>query len=98
VTTYIAGPMTALPDLNYPAFDAAAAELRAEGVDVLNPAEQTAGPDQPWEHYMRLGLASLLRCDSIVLLPGWTNSKGAKLEYHVACSLGMRVSEWSERA
>ena len=28
---YISGPITGLPDLNYPAFHAAAAELRALG-------------------------------------------------------------------
>jgi hypothetical protein len=36
---YIAGPMRGIPDLNFPAFDAAAARGRALGHDILNPAE-----------------------------------------------------------
>jgi hypothetical protein len=35
---YVAGPMTGLPDFNYPAFRAAAAELREAGFDVEDPS------------------------------------------------------------
>jgi hypothetical protein len=36
---YLSGPMTGLPDLNFPAFNAAASALRAKGLNVINPAE-----------------------------------------------------------
>ena len=36
---YCAGPMTGLPELNFPAFHAEAARLRAFGYEVINPAE-----------------------------------------------------------
>lgn len=34
---YIAGPMSGLPDMNYPAFDKAEGQLLAVGYEVLNP-------------------------------------------------------------
>jgi hypothetical protein len=40
VKLYIAGPMRGYADFNHPAFDAAAAALRAAGHDVVSPAER----------------------------------------------------------
>lgn len=37
---YIAGPMRGYPNFNFPAFNAAAAMLRAEGNEVFSPAER----------------------------------------------------------
>lgn len=37
---YLAGPMRGYPEFNFPAFRAAAAQLRAEGHTVFNPAER----------------------------------------------------------
>ena len=45
---YLAGPMSGLPELNYPAFHAKAAELRAAGHHVENPAENPAPPCGSW--------------------------------------------------
>jgi hypothetical protein len=98
MTTYIAGPMTGLPDYNYPAFNAAAAKLRAEGVDVRNPAElndldEVHADPKPWDWYVRRAIRALLDCDEILLLPGWEQSKGAQLERHIAEALGMKVTD-----
>jgi len=89
---YIAGPMTGLPDLNYPAFHAEAKRLRNAGWHVENPAENPVPPcGGTWEGYMRLALEQLVKCDSITLLPGWARSRGACIEHFVAMQLGLAV-------
>lgn len=90
---YLAGPMTGLPDLNYPAFHAKAAELRARGWHVENPADNPEPPCGTWNGYVRMGIWQLTTCEAIYLLPGWTSSKGACLEFSIAQALGLEVIE-----
>jgi len=89
---YISGPMTGLPEFNYPAFHQAAAELRAQGLEVVNPAENGIPADAPWQEHMREDIRMLMDCDTIHMLPGWRESNGAKLEHHIAVALGFRVT------
>ena len=90
---YVAGPMTGLKDLNYPAFDAAASELRTAGHHVENPAENPVPACGSWEGYMRLAVRQLATCDAIYLLPGWEDSRGAVIEVRLAQDLGLRMVE-----
>ena len=86
---YTAGPMSGLPGMNYDAFKAEATRLRALGFEVENPAEN---PEQDsWEAYMRVALRQMLTCDTIALLPGWIDSRGANLERNVAQKVGLTV-------
>lgn len=89
--TYISGPMTGIPGYNYPAFMAAAADLRAKGRTVVNPAENGLPPTATWHEHMRADIKELVDCDTIYLLPGWRNSKGARLEVRIAIGLGMKI-------
>lgn len=88
---YIAGGMSGLPDLNFPAFHAAARALRAEGHDVVNPAEINPDPKADWLDCMRADIRELVTCDAIYLLPGWEKSRGARLEAKLAEGLGFRM-------
>ena len=103
--TYIAGPMTGIANLNFPAFHAEAARQRAAGHEVINPAEINGDADElvacaamtpaeleaHWQACMRKDIAALMTCSRIVMLFGWWNSRGARLEHHVAQALGFEV-------
>lgn len=93
---YLSGPMTGIPDSNFPAFHRWAAKLRADGFEVVSPAEiQEAGT---WELCLRADLRELCTCEAIALMPGWEGSRGAHLELHVAHRLGMKVMHLAEPA
>lgn len=92
---YIAGPMTGRPNNNFPAFHAAAAHLRGQGHEVVNPAELQAPDDQTWQNYMRGALRAMLTCEAVVFLPGWMQSNGARLERMVAERLRMPVYDYA---
>jgi Domain of unknown function (DUF4406) len=84
---YLCGPMTGLPDYNYPAFNAEAARLRGLGYTVENPAENEHPEGQDWPGYMRVALTQMLTCQAVAILPSWQKSKGAKLELNLADAL-----------
>lgn len=96
---YLAGPMTGLPDYNRPAFNAMAAQLRAAGYFVVNPAENGLPADSAWIDHMRRDIELMMvnQCDGLALLPSWGVSKGANIEFELARALGfelMHVNCW----
>lgn len=102
-TIYIAGPMSGIEKMNFPAFNAEAARLRALGYITINPAELVADElvaiaamdayelAQHWLNCMRADITALMTCDAISMLPGWEHSKGAVIEHYNARSLGFDV-------
>ncbi|ROM84903.1 hypothetical protein BK652_10010 [Pseudomonas brassicacearum] len=88
---YLAGPMTGFEDFNFPAFNKMAADLRAQGYVVENPAAHGVVDGADWADYMAYDLTRLGLCGQVAVLPGWENSKGARLEVHIARELGMKV-------
>lgn len=99
---YISGPMTGLPLHNFPAFEAAAASLRAAGHLVLSPHEKTLcdGFDPALsedDNAFDLRAALLWDCeavassDAVALLPGFEESAGAAMEVALAVALGLPV-------
>ena len=95
---YLSGPMTGIPDFNFPAFHAEAARLRAAGLHVVNPAEINPDTTMSWHECMRADIKALCDCDTLALLPGWESSQGAHLELHIAHRLGLRVIQTRELA
>jgi len=87
---YISGPMTGVPEHNYPLFAAEAARLRRLGRVVVSPHE--LNPDgRNWYLCMAVDLWHLWRCDTIYLLPGWERSRGARIELAVAILLRLAI-------
>ena len=87
---YVAGPMSGMPSHNFPAFNAAADALRAQGWHVENPADHGVVNGVTWADYMHADVCMLASCGAIYLLPGWSKSRGASLEAHIAAALGMQ--------
>lgn len=94
---YLAGPMTGLPEYNFPMFEKVAEYLRNGGLEIVSPHEIDHGETLEtrgrglYATYIRAGLKLLLDCDGIIMLPGWKDSGGARLELYVAhvCCLEM---------
>ena len=89
---YLSGPMSGIPEHNFPAFNAQAERLRRLGYDVVNPVDINPDPGTAWCDCLRNDLAALLTCDGLALLPGWQHSQGAQLELHVAHRVGIEIA------
>lgn len=104
---YLGGPMTGIPQFNFPAFFAAAEALREKGYTVISPAELDAqhnadyevslnSPDgapgttgQTWGDYLARDVKIVAdQVGGIIFLPGWEDSRGARLEAFVGVLQG----------
>lgn len=98
---YIAGPMRGKADHNFPAFKAAAEDLRAQGWQVTSPHEldEQEGFDpsngvtaEQYAHFLARDIQTLSRgIDTLFLLPGWEDSPGARAEFAYAQAIGLDI-------
>lgn len=91
---YLSGPMTGYPEYNFPLFNSTAKWLRESGHRVYNPAEFPNNWTEKAD--VRKAFASYcaficLEATAIVMLPGWTASKGAVIELGLAEKCKLRV-------
>jgi hypothetical protein len=82
---YISGPMSGMPENNFPLFREAALALRKREFEVVSPAELDEGfqsSEMTWADYIcrDLKIIADMGIQGIVLLDDWYLSKGAKLE------------------
>ena len=101
-SAYLAGPMRGYEAFNFPAFHKEAAWLRAKGWTIFSPAERDeADPvlNGDWgitearglDYYMQFDLAAVAQTDAVILMKGWEESQGARLEAMVAVELSHPV-------
>lgn len=104
---YISGPMRGRPGYNYGTFNEVEECLyrwrgSIAGTDdftVINPAKNFDGDTSlDIATYMTRDLQQVLEADGIVLLPGWRDSEGAKLEVRVALVTGKKFYEAAAHA
>lgn len=91
---YIGGPMTGLPENNYPSFGYAFKRLVSAGMHPVSPhlLEANIEPDQKsgmskgqlYKLVIPGDIFAIAQCDGMVLLPGWERSNGTAIEKHAA--------------
>lgn len=74
----------------YKLFEQAENELRKSGYDPVNPMKLPHNHDKSWQAYMREDIKALCDCEAIFMLRTWAESKGARVEFSVAHSLGIK--------
>lgn len=90
---YTSGKMSGLPDHGFKSFVAAKKKLESQGFEVLSPAENFSGVvvDALRHLYLRRDIEQVLNADLVVVLPGWEDSDGAKLEVRIAQEIGIPI-------
>ena len=86
---YASGPVTGMPELNRPAFEAARRQLEsALGCEAIIPHDAVP-PDATWSEAMRTSIRAMLGCDGVAFLPGFRQSRGSLIEREVALAVGI---------
>lgn len=91
---YISGPITGIDkDKCAAAFNCAVALLSLKGYEMVSPwhISQVLPQSFTYEDFMDIDMVLLKKCDAILMLPGWENSRGATKELTYAKKNDMKV-------
>ena len=95
---YLSGPITGSSD-SAAVFDRVRQELEEGGVSVINPAGLNGVASDGvlgYEDYMTIDKMLLSKAEALMLLPGWTRSRGCNRELGFAEALGLKIYEYSK--
>jgi len=88
---YLAGKVTGLRIQDvFVKFGVAEYQLKRRGHTVVNPL-RLVSQRWDWKKCMEVCITELVKCNAIYLLPDWYDSRGAKLEYHIAQELNLKL-------
>lgn len=89
---YISGPITGHDDYMC-RFGTVTDLLREQGYIVYNPAAvNSMMPEEAtYEEYMAIAMTMLSFCDTVYMLRGWEDSKGANREYGYATAKHLHI-------
>jgi hypothetical protein len=89
---YISGKITNLPEEVYlQKFAEGMEEVRAMNMHPVNPCFIPHDHDKSWQSYMKHDIIEMMKCDALYMLNNWQESRGAKIEWQIADSLGMKI-------
>jgi nucleoside 2-deoxyribosyltransferase len=92
---YVAGKYTGNVDENIAAARTVAIALWEKGHAVICPHLNSAHMEQDckatWEDYLKGDFNMISRCDALVMVENWKDSKGAQMEHEYALSLGIPI-------
>jgi len=92
---YLSGPVSNLPADKVTAQFQAAEIMAQDAFEVVNPTANIS-PDEDWATAMIKCLQDLIGCQAILLLPGWIDSPGARIERDFAERTGMRILKYED--
>jgi len=95
---FLSGPMTGHENFNFDKFNFIENVLKQYGVDVVNPVrickkykkEHVLGDKAVFDKMVAEQQEAEKTCNAIMLLHGWQNSKGVKLELKTAANLDFK--------